>query len=185
VAVRTLPDLEAPLVSGERTSDGAQAAAVRLNEGDTILVTLGPVYTDGHSWYRARSNEADVRWNDGWVSGEFLTQEDVVPAYHVVVSMYGLGISRSGTAQVEASAALSVSFAATPMPNADSCVVDVTLVRTDGTPVNVGTDTVTGPEVVDFAAEEMPPLYQEQAGTVTLTVESDCSYAATVSQPQG
>ena len=184
VAVRALPDLDAPLVSGERTSDGAQAASVRLDEGDTILVTLGPVYADGHSWYRARSNEADVQWSDGWVSGEFLTQEDVVPAYNVVASMYGVGVNGSETARVEAAAALSVSFAATPMPTADSCVVDVTLVRTDGTAVNVGTDTVTGPEVVDFAAEEMPPLYQEEAGTVTLTVESDCSYAATVTPPQ-
>jgi hypothetical protein len=185
VAVRALPDLDAPLVSGERTSDGAQARAVRLNEGDNILVTLGPVFADGHSWYRARSSDADVQWSDGWVSGEFLTQEDLVPAYNVVVELYGVGVDASETAQVLASAALSVNFAATPLPGAESCVIDVTFVRTDGTPVNVGTDTITGPEVVDFASHEMPPLYQEEAGAVTLTVESDCSYAATVTNPQG
>ena len=73
------------------------------------------------------------------------------------------------------------------MPASDSCELDVTVIRTDGLGVNVATQTVTDPVAFQFGASieggGMQGLFQEEAGDVTLQVETDCSYAASLTQP--
>lgn len=79
---------------------------------------------------------------------------------------------------------VSVRFAALPMPDADECELEVTLIKTDGSAVNVATESLTDIMIVEVTPSELSSLFQEEAGTVTLEVETDCSFAATMTMPQ-
>jgi hypothetical protein len=185
VDVRSLPASDAPLLSGERISDGATIPDVRLARDQVVLVTMGPVYVGGTSWYEvAITDGEDLYWEGGWVSAELLSDEGNDPTGMApTVVIYGIGSGTAASADVAVGTPVTVRFAATPMADADQCEIDVTLIRSDGTAVNVATDTVSEPEVVEMTPDEMSGLWQEEAGQVTLQVKSDCSYAAKLIAP--
>lgn len=173
------PGTDAPvlIVEGEE---------IRLEEGEMVIATLGPLFLDGESWYEIRAVDGrDVHFEFGWVSGDLLTREGDAPETDpVVVTMHGQGTGGSVDTDVIVGTPTTVRFAAAPMPKEESCDIDVTLIRTDGTAVNVGTDTVTETEVFQLSANELSSLFQEEAGTVTLEVETDCSFAASLTVPR-
>lgn len=185
VNVRSLPSIDAPLISGERY-DLSRVPDIKVNEGDLVFATLGPVVADGHAWYLVGAADAgDVYWQDGWIAGEYLVREGGVPSYNpIVVAVHGQGEGASASADVPMGSPLTVDFAAAPVDGAESCDIDVTVIRTDGLGVNVATETVIASRVERLSAFELPSLFQEEAGTATLQVESDCSFAASITMPQ-
>lgn len=186
VSVHTLPRINAPLVTGERTIDLSPVPNVHLQSGDRVFVTLGPVVADGHSWYEVALLATDVRWKFGWVSADYLKPIDELISYNQYpITFHGLGRGAAADTDVTFGSAVTVRFAAVPMPDADSCHIEVTLVRSDGTPVNVATETVTSAIATQLTSTDLPSLYQEEDGIITLDVETDCSFAALVAIPQG
>ena len=185
VDVRAVPAIDAPLLSGERYSDGERVPDIRLARDQVVVVGMGPVQVDGTSWYEvAATDGGDVYWEGGWVSAEFLADEGTDPTGMApTVSMYGIGTGTAASADVAVGTPVTVRFAATPVTDRDQCEIDVTLIRSDGAAVNVATDAVTEPEVVQMTPQEMSALWQEEAGQVTLQVKSDCSWAATLTTP--
>jgi len=186
VNVRSLPDLQAPLLSGRRHSDGSAVPNLRLNAGDLAYVTLGPVVADGHSWYEVSdANGDDIKFEGGWVSAQFLERADGPPAYNPIhISVHGAGSGAAASADLRADVPATVRFAAGPLDGRDSCELDVTLIGTDGLAVNVATETLTDTRIYQLSSFQFPSLYQEEAGRATLQVKSDCAFAATVSIPQ-
>jgi len=185
VDVRTLPSMDAPLLSGERLSDLSTVPDIRLTAGDLVLVTLGPVLADDQSWYEVRVVDGgEVYWEGGWVPGESLVREGDMPEGQApMVHTYGLGSGTTITAEVAVGTPVTVRFAATPMPDSGACEIEVTLLRSDDLGVNVATESLTGPAVIQLTPEELSSLFQEEAGTVTLEVETDCSFAASLTIP--
>lgn len=184
VNVRTLPSLDAPLISGERF-DLTTVPNVRLNAGDLVIARMGPVFADSESWYEVGAADgSEVYWEFGWVAGRYLVRESDVPSHSpIIVGVHGLGSGSSASTQVIVGTPATVRFAAAPMPDADACEIDVTLIRTDGLAVNVATESIDGPKVAQLSSNELSSLFQEEAGTITLEVETNCSYAATLTVP--
>ena len=188
VDVHTMPDADSPLLSGEQFPD-MNRIEVRLAADELVHVSLGPVFFDGTSWYQVSAVDGgDKAYAFGWVSAEFLVRDGDVPdpAPQVVI-IHGLGSGSDVSTEVPAGTPLGVEVGAAPMPDSDSCELDVTVIRTDGFAVNVATQTVTDPVAFQFGASieggGMQGLFQEEAGDVTLQVETDCSYAASLTQP--
>jgi hypothetical protein len=185
VDVHALPSADAPLLEGDRFSDMARVE-IRLAADQLVEVTLGPVLVDGTSWYEIRATDGgDFNFEGGWVPGEVLEREGDLPVTDAeVVVIHGFG---SGTAvNVDfplVGTPTTVRFAAAPMADRDQCEIDVTLIRTDGLGVNIATQTVTEPEVVQLAASDLSSLFMEEAGTATLQVRTDCNYAAALITP--
>jgi hypothetical protein len=186
VNVRSLPDLQAPLLSGRRYDDASVVPDVRLNAGDLVFVTMGPVVADGHSWYEiSMANGEGVHFEGGWVSARFLEREGDVPNYNpVLISVHDAGSGAAASSDVPEGAPITVRFAAGPVDGRDSCELDVTLIGTDGLAVNVATETLTDTRTYQLSSFQFPSLYQEEAGRATLQVKSDCTFAATASVPQ-
>ncbi|MDQ2673575.1 MAG: hypothetical protein M3Y40_02870 [Chloroflexota bacterium] len=187
VNVRSLPDLQAALHVGRRYSDDSIVPNMRVNAGDRVFVTLGPVIADGHAWYEVSMAEGDgIHFEGGWVSGQFLEIDGDVPSYDpVYIAVHGNGSGAAASGDLPADAPITVRFAAGPTDGRDSCELDVTLIGTDGLAVNVATETMTDTRVYQLSTFQYPSLYQEEAGRATLQVKSDCTFAATVSIPQG
>jgi hypothetical protein len=183
VEVHTLPSADAPLLIGEAFPD-MNRVEVRLAADELVAVSLGPVFHDGTSWYQVASVDGgDKAFAFGWVSAEFLVHESDVPdGSPQVVTVHGLGSGTDVSARVPRGTPLTVELGAAPMPDSD-CELDVTLIRSDGLGVNVATESLTGPYAFQLSANELPSLFQEEAGDVTLQVETDCSYAASLTQP--
>ena len=188
VEVHTLPSADSPLLIGEAFPD-MDRVEVRLAADELVAVSLGPVFFDGASWYQVSAVDGgDKAFAYGWVPAEFLVRESDMPdGGPQVVTVHGLGTGTEVSTSVPAGTPLTVDFAAAPMPDSDSCELDVTLIRTDGLGVNVATETVTDPVASQFGASidygGLQSLFQEEAGDVTLQVETDCSYAASLTQP--
>lgn len=186
VDVRTLPSLDAPLIAGERLSDGTQVPDIRLTTDMSVIAILGPVFADGESWYEVYAADGgDVYFSGGWVAGRELSREGDMPeGGPIIVDIYGLGSGTAASYELPLHGTpTTVRFAATPMPDRDECEIEVTLIRTDGAAVNVATESVTEPMVAQLAADQLSSLFQEEAGTVTLQVRTDCSYAAALTLP--
>jgi hypothetical protein len=185
--VHTLPSIDSPLLSGEAVSDLSVVDEVRLAAGDVVIASLGPVFADGQSWYEVRSTDGggDVYFDGGWVPGESLSPEDDTPAGQPQVTViFGLGSGTAASADVPLRGTpITVDFAATPMPDDDTCEIEVTLTRTDGTAVNVATESLTGPISGNLGANELSSLFQDEPGQVTLQVRTDCSFAASITMP--
>ena len=184
VEVHTLPSADAPLLMGEAFPD-MNWVEVRLATDELVAVSLGPVFFDGTSWYQVSAVDGGSQaFAFGWVSAEFLVRESDVPdSSPQVVTIHGLGNGTAVSAPVPRGTPLTVELGAAPMPNAESCELDVTLIRSDGLGVNVATESLTGPYAFQLSANELSSLFQEEAGDVTLQVETDCSYAASLTQP--
>lgn len=187
VAVLVAPTFVAQPLSGERFTDPGtpEIAEVVLDADDLVVVTMGPLLNDGESWYEVASIDGDeLVFAFGWIPGRYLESDDEAELGFILVDINGQGEGASEGVDTIGGHPLSVRFAAAPMPDADSCELDVTLVRTDGTAVNVATETVIHVMVVEVTSQQLSSLFQEAAGTVTLEVETDCSFAATMSMPQ-
>lgn len=184
VEVHALPGAEAPLLIGERFSDGSMVE-IRLAADQLVKVSLGPVVVDGTSWYEIRATDGgDVYFEGGWVPGEVLAREGDLPASDPqVVVIYGLGSGTAVNVDVLAGTPTTVRFAAAPMADRDECEIEVTLIRTDGLGVNVATETLTEARVAQLAANDLSSLFMEEEGTATLQVRTDCNYAAALLQP--
>lgn len=185
VNVRVVPDLQAPLLVATRYSDGAIVPDVRLAAGQQVIVSMGPVFADGHSWYEVRAVDGgDEYWEFGWVSGQFLERVGDVPSPSpIVVNTHGMGEGGSASADVPAGTPVTVRFAAGPADGEASCEVDVTVIRTDGLAVNVDTATLTDTRVYSVSPSQQSSLFQEEAGTVRLDVVTDCTFAANITMP--
>lgn len=184
VEVHTLPGADAPLLMGEAFPD-MNRVEIRLAADELVAVSLGPVFFDGTSWYQVSSVDGgNQAFAFGWVSAEYLVRDSDVPeGSPQVVTVHGLGSGTDVSASVPRGTPLTVELGAAPMPDSDSCELDATLIRSDGLGVNVATESLTGPYAFQLSANELSSLFQEEAGDVTLQVETDCSYAASVTQP--
>ena len=185
VNVRSLPSIDAPLITGE-TFDLSSVRDVRLTSGELVFVTMGPVMADGIAWYEVSAADGgDLYWHDGWVASEYLVRHGDVPSYNpVVVDLHGVGSGSAASAEVTLGTPLTARFAATPMDGRDSCEIEVTVIGTDGLALNVATESLSGPKVAQKSASELPSLWQEDAGAVTIQVKTDCSFAASLIMPQ-
>jgi hypothetical protein len=184
VEVHTLPSADAPLLMGEQFPD-MNWIEIRLEADELVSVSLGPVYVDGTSWYQVSATDGGSRaYAYGWVSAEFLVRESDAPASGPqVVGVHGLGSGSAVNATVAMGSPLTVDVAAAPMPESDGCEIEVTLIRTDGLAVNVATESLSGPQAFQLSANELSSLFMEEAGTATLQVKTNCSYAASLTSP--
>ena len=188
VEVHTLPSADSPLLIGEAFPD-MDRVEVRLAADELVVSSLGPVLFEGTSWYQVSAVDGgDKAFAYGWVSAEFLVTRKRRARWRTAGRDRSWSRHRHrGQHAGSAGTPITVDFAAAPMPASDSCELDVTLIRTDGLAVNVATQTVTEPIAFQFGASieggGMQGLFQEEAGDVTLQVETDCSYAASLTQP--
>lgn len=184
VNVRARPDVQAELVQILR--DG-RMLDVRLGKDQLVRVNYGPVLADGESWYHVQSfDHVPLPFAGGWVAGRFLARERSVESYPIVASVHALGEGAPVDADVPAAASLIVEFAAAPLPGSASCDINVTLIDTERFGVQVANfRDVTDPIVAAIPSYEVADLYQEVAGRVTLQVDTDCSFAAVMLNPQG
>jgi hypothetical protein len=187
VEVRAEPSLDAPIHTGESFTDPGTPEIVEivLAADDLVMVTMGPVFAEGESWYEVTSVDGDVVvFAFGWVPGRYLESDGEATLGYVLVDINGQGEGDSATADVARGTPVSVRFAAVPMPDADECDIDVTLINTDGSAANIATDTIDDIVIGEVTPFEIPSLFQNEEGTVTLEVETDCSFAAAMSMPQ-
>lgn len=185
VEVRERPSADAPILTGESFTDPGEMPQIVLDAGDLVMVTLGPLVADGESWYEvAAVDGGDVNFAFGWVPGRFLERESDTPSgYPVIVGLHGQGDGGTTSVDVTGGSPVSVRFAATPMTDADACEIAVTVVNTDGQRVNVETEPVTDVTVTELTPQELPSLFQGEAGTVGLEVETDCAFTAALITP--
>jgi hypothetical protein len=186
VEVREAPSADAPLVSGERHSDPATVPDVELAAGEPVISTLGPVFADGESWYQvtAASDGGEwLNWRVGWVPGRVLSREGEPEGYAPIVGVHGLGSGTTVTGEVSVGTPITLDFAATPIPDRDACELAITLLGTDGATIYSVTASVTDALVQQVTRDDVPELYQEEAGSVTLEIETDCSFAAAMWLP--
>ena len=187
VAVRVLPGIDRPLIEGYHFVDGTEVEEVRLDEGDRVAVIWGPVLVDGHSWYSVMHVETaePIIFDEGWVSADFLTEEDPMEKPRTVLTSDGLGSGQAASGEVSASSPLYVNVVAAPMPGDSACEAEVILIGTDGVAVAIGASEVT--ETTQFFSSplENAALNQAAAGKVTLQVRSDCSWAGMAWVPAG
>lgn len=187
VGVREAPSADAPLVSGERQTDPENTVPnVELAAGELVTSTLGPVFADGESWYHVTADPAGewlfwgagLNWGAGWVPGRALAREGEPEGYAPIYGVHGLGSGTTVTSEVSRGTMITLNFAATPMPDRDACEFAITLLGTDGVIIYSVTESVTATIVQQVTRDDVPELFQEEAGSVTLEIETDCSYAA-------
>ncbi|MGH2418688.1 MAG: hypothetical protein ACRDFY_10180 [Candidatus Limnocylindria bacterium] len=189
VDVYARPSTDAPLLTGEQFPD-MNRVEISLAADELVAVALGPLFSDGTSWYQVSSVDGGpTAFAFGWVSAEFLVRETDAPdGGPEVATAHGLNTGGEISMDVPlVGTPITVDVAMSPTEDQESCELDVTFIRTDGQGVNVATQTVTEPDAFQFAASieggGMQGLFQEEAGTVTLQVETDCSWAASLTQP--
>ena len=184
VEVRAAPGEDSPILTGDLLADMSTVEIV-LDASHTVIATLGPVEADGASWYEIASVDGgELNFAFGWVRAQDIEREGDLPAGSPrVVAIHGHGEDASAAEDVARGTPIVVRFAAAPTDGSDECEIEVTLVRTDGTAVNVATDTVTEPMVGQLDPVQLSSLFQEEAGTATLEVASDCSFAASMTMP--
>ena len=188
VEVHTVPGADAPPLIGEAFPDMDRVEVV-LATDELVAVSLGPVFFEGTSWYQVSAVDGgDKAFAYGWVPAESIARESDPPdGSPQIETIHGLGTGDEVSAPVLRGTPITIDFAAAPMPDTESCDIDVTLIRSDGSGVNVATQTVTEPVAFQFGASieggGMEGLFQEEAGDVTLQVETDCTFAASLLQP--
>ena len=188
VDVYARPSFDAPILIGQEFPD-MNDVEISLKADELVSVTLGPLVSDGTSWYRVEAVDGGrTAFAFGWVPAESLARESDPPEGRPqIVTTHGQGSDGEISMDVPMGTPVTVDVGYAPMSGDDSCDLDVTLIRTDGGGVNVATQTVTEADSFQFGASidygGLQSLFQEEAGTVTLQVETDCSFAASLSQP--
>jgi hypothetical protein len=188
VDVHARPSTDAPLLIGQQYPD-LNRVEISLSADERVWVTLGPLVSERTSWYQVSGVDGGpTAFGGGWVSAEFLAREGDPPAGGPqIVTAHGQGSGGEISVEVSMGTPLTVEVAMAPMEDEDSCDIDVTLIRTDGLDVNLATQTVTEPDTFYLAASidfgGVPSLFQDEAGTVTLEIETDCSWTASLTQP--
>ena len=187
IEVRTEPSLDAPILTGESFTDPGTTPEIVLDADTLVLVMLGPVFAEDESWYEiahADADGGDVAFAGGWIPGRYLEREGDLPeGIAPVYVLHGQGEGGSVTVDALVGTPISVRFAAVPMPDADECDIDVNVTNTDGSAANVQTGTIDDVLIGEVTPFAIPSLFQNEAGTVTLDVETDCSFAATMIAP--
>lgn len=185
VEVRTHPLVNAPLVIGESFADPDAMPEVVLRAGDRVAVTLGPLVNDDQSWYEVASVDGgDVNFAFGWIPADAFERDADLPAgFPVIVTIHGQGEGDSVDSEVIVGTPVTVRYAALPMSGADECDIEVSVTATDGTTIEIASETLTEIRIEELSTFQLPELFQDEAGTVTLTVETDCSFAATMTTP--
>lgn len=185
--VRAEPSLDAPVQTGEFFSAGADPEIVEaiVEAGDEVVVTMGPLFNDGESWYEVASVDGDeLVFAFGWIPGRYIESDGETDLGFVVVDINGQGEGASESVDTSGGHPVTARFAAAPMPDADECEIDITVINTDGSAANIATQSVDGVVVGgDVTPFEIPSLFQNEAGEVTLQVETDCSFAAQMLMP--
>ena len=186
VAVRVLPGTAQPFIHGY-DFEGADIGEVRLDTDDRVAVIWGPVLADGHTWYSVRHVETaePMIFDEGWVAADFLAEDGRMPLAWTVLTADGHGSGQAVSGEVTDVSPLYVNVVASPMPGDDGCEAEVVLIGTDGLAVTIGTSEVTEATRFFGSPLENGALYQEAAGTVTLQVRSDCSWAGMAFVPVG
>lgn len=186
LAVRNLPDLESALVAGNLPGDRI-VENIRLRSGDEVVVILGPVYADGHSWYEVVAGAVGpAEYFRGWVAGEFLEHLRDMPEFNSVAVVDGQGFSASASGSVAAYSPLVVNLAVTPMPGDASCSFELVVIGTEGQRTVISqNDDIGEASVGQVAAPNLEELTMKTAGYVSLEVTSDCSFAVAANVPQG
>ena len=188
VDVYARPSLDAPPLIGQQFPD-MNDVEISLAADEPVWVNLGPLVSDGTSWYRVEAVDGGrTAFAFGWVPAESLARESDAPEGRPqIVTTHGQGSDGEISMDVPMGTPVTVDVGYAPMAADDSCDLDVTLIRTDGLGVNVATQTVTEADSFQFGASidygGLQSLFQEEAGTVTLQVETDCSFAASLTQP--
>jgi hypothetical protein len=189
VNVRIRPSLSAPLLNGERYDDGETTLVpnIRLREGERVWVSMGPVYAEGESWYEVGVYDGGgLYWGYGWVAGRFLVHDaDIVGFDPVVAAVHGVGTGGTVSVHLPEWSAPTVRYMATPIDGEPRCAIAVSVTSTDGTVLAVDSRTITGATFFQVHAWELDGLQQGPAGTLTLDVETDCSFGAALFRPQG
>jgi hypothetical protein len=185
VEVRTEPRSDAPIATGESFTDPGTMPEVTLERDDLVVVTLGPLLNDGESWYEVASVDGDDPvFAFGWVPGDAIERDaDLPQPGPVIATISGQGDGDSVSTDVIMGTPATVRWAVAPMAGDDECEIELTVLKPDGLGVNVATETVTELRVEELTAMQLPSLFLEEAGTVTLEVETDCSFAASMTTP--
>jgi hypothetical protein len=188
VDVYARPSFDAPLLIGQAFPDMSDVE-ISLEADEPVSVTLGPLVSEGTSWYQVHAVDGGrTAFGFGWVPADSLARESDSPdGGPQVFTTHGQGGDGEISMDVPMGTPVTVDVAYAPMTGDDTCDLDVTVIRTDGLGVNVATQTVTEPDAFQFGASidygGLQSLFQEEAGTVTLQVETDCSWAASLTQP--
>ena len=180
VAVRSLPDLDAPVIHGEIVGgDGGIVAFLRLDAGTKVAAFVGPVFADGLSWYQVTSSgNGPIHFVEGWIAGEFLARDGDLSGYSTHLgTLNGVGTDGSIEAEVQAFSPIMVSFGVNVVDGDDACDFKVDVVMADGRIVPISFGEISEARIGRASAPNVEDLYQDKAGTVTLKVVTDCSYA--------
>ena len=185
VPVRQRPGLNQPIVVGYDTAAG-DAPEVRLDAGQTVGVIWGPVLADGLTWYSVIPGDTGgLTFAEGWITADDIVEGDLAVSNPAVLTSDGFGSGAAASGDVPAFAGLYVNVLAVPMPGDASCEAEVVLIGTGGEHVLIGSSSVTEPTQFFSSPLENSALLQEDAGTVTLQVRSDCSWAGMAFLPAG
>ena len=186
VAVRVRPGLDEPLIRGSNLHDGTSVAEVRLSEGDVVGLIWGPMLNDGHTWYAVRHHDSGgIAWAEGWIAADFVEAAEPVPNFPEVAIADGQGRGGSETVTMPQHARVYVNVQAAPMPGEERCTATVTVVDPAGQRIGIGSGDVS--ELTTFFASplEQSALSMDEGGEIRLEVDTDCSWAALVENPQG
>jgi hypothetical protein len=187
VAVRTLPSVDAPMFTGERRGDFEPVPNLRLPAGQHVVVTLGPVSSDGHDWYLVDydDSDADVYFPNAWVSGSFLepASEPIGTNPNEVV-LTGANEEASVSFTVGPWSYATARFAAAPIGDAPSCEFHFEM-AVDGVPVMEADQHVTTGLSELTTPRDVPDLVGDEDAEITLTARTDCSFAVAGYEPQG
>ena len=178
VGVRELPDLDSPLVTGLSATDDEQFPSLRVDAGQKVVVTLGPVFADGLSWYYVNAQGNGPINFLGWIAGEYLARDGDYARSLGVID--GIGTGGTLEAEIPANAPIIVTLGINLVDGDDACDITADVVRGDGSVVPVSHGKVTGPMFGRAAAPDVADLVQTVDGTMTLRVVTDCSFAATM-----
>ena len=179
VAVRELPDLDAPLVTGGSAEDEYdEFPNLRLDTGHRLVVEMGPVFADGLSWYYVRDGGTGPIHFLGWVAGEFLPRDgDYVDS---LGTLDGLGRGGSLSVDVDAQSSVAVTLGVNVVDGDSACHFVADIILADGTIAPISDGDVTGPMFGRAGAPDAAGLVQPVDGTMTLRVATDCSFAASL-----
>jgi hypothetical protein len=184
VAVRTEPSADAPVMTAEDLTGSGSTPEVVLDTDAMVLVLLGPVVADGESWYEVQAADgSELYFAFGWIPGRLIEPEAEAPGFTPIFAAHGQGEGAEVSTDVRVGSMVTVRVAATPMTDGDTCDIDVTLVQVDGSELEIASEEVTDVTIFTAGPTEMPELFQNAGGTVTLRVETECSFAATMIAP--